>query len=114
MPRVLAGLGGERSLGVRVAGLVLGMLTLALLITSSSVRLEAQEPTKPNIIFILTDDQDAHSLRPKYMPRVHAQLVQKGTTFENGILTLTQCCPSRATMLRGQYAHNHKIMSGGS
>jgi N-acetylglucosamine-6-sulfatase len=71
----------------------------------------AQAQARPNILFILTDDQDAGSIQ--YMPRVRAQLAEKGTTFKNGILTLTQCCPSRATMLRGQYAHNHTVGLGG-
>jgi N-acetylglucosamine-6-sulfatase len=70
----------------------------------------AQSQVQPNIIFILTDDQDAGSIQ--YMPRVQEQLVQQGTTFQNGILTLPICCPSRATMLRGQYAHNHSIGDG--
>lgn len=74
------------------------------------VGMEAQGQTKPNIVFILTDDQDARTLR--YMPRVQRELVEKGTTFKNGILSLPSCCPSRATMLRGQYSHNHKIGNG--
>jgi N-acetylglucosamine-6-sulfatase len=70
----------------------------------------AQTPPKPNIVFVLTDDQDAESL--EQMPTVQRELIGKGTTFENGILTLPVCCPSRATMLRGQYAHNHVIGIG--
>jgi N-acetylglucosamine-6-sulfatase len=46
------------------------------------------------------------------MPTVQRELIGKGTTFENGILTLPVCCPSRATMLRGQYAHNHSLSDG--
>jgi N-acetylglucosamine-6-sulfatase len=69
---------------------------------------KAQEVTqKPNIIFVLTDDQDGGTIQ--YMPTVQDELVKKGTTFENGILTTPNCCPSRATMLRGQYTHNHGI-----
>lgn len=66
-----------------------------------------QAPQKPNIILILTDDQDPKSL--EYMPIVQEHLVAKGTTFQNFTLTLPTCCPSRATFLRGQYAHNHKV-----
>jgi N-acetylglucosamine-6-sulfatase len=69
-----------------------------------------QEPRKPNIILILTDDQDPKSL--EYMPHVQEQLVAQGTTFRNFTLTLPKCCPSRATFLRGQYAHNHKVGFG--
>jgi arylsulfatase A-like enzyme len=36
-------------------------------------------------------------------------LVEEGTTFERAFVSLPSCCPSRATMLRGQYAHNHGI-----
>lgn len=62
---------------------------------------------KPNFVFILTDDQTADTLR--YMPAVRENLEARGTTFENFVLTLPTCCPSRATYLRGQYAHNHGI-----
>jgi N-acetylglucosamine-6-sulfatase len=34
-----------------------------------------------------------------------------GTTFENAYVTDPLCCPSRATILRGQYPHNHTILS---
>lgn len=87
------------------------VLLLCLLIgTTAAPEVSAQTQQKPNIIFILTDDLDTESIR--YMPTVQKQLVEKGTTFENGILTLTECCPSRVTMLRGQYTHNHTIWNG--
>lgn len=69
-----------------------------------------QAAQKPNIILILTDDQDAESLW--YMPHVSQQLIAKGTTFQNFTLTLPTCCPSRTTFLRGQYAHNHHVGFG--
>ena len=33
-----------------------------------------------------------------------------GTTFQNAYVTYSLCCPSRATILRGQYPHNHRIV----
>ncbi len=45
------------------------------------------------------------------MPNLEALLTEKGTTFENAFVTNSLCCPSRATILRGQYAHNHQILS---
>ncbi len=35
----------------------------------------------------------------------------EGTTFENAFVTNSLCCPSRATILRGQYTHSHQILT---
>jgi arylsulfatase A-like enzyme len=66
----------------------------------------ASEP--PNIVFILTDDMTVRDLR--YMPKTKKLLGAEGTTFENAFVTYSICCPSRSTFLRGQYAHNHRIL----
>lgn len=65
-------------------------------------------PTQPNILFIVTDDQNTESLR--YMPNVR-QLMSEGTTFQNATFSYPWCCPSRASILRGQYPHNTGIWS---
>lgn len=57
---------------------------------------------------MMTDDQTAASL--KYMPQTGALLAAEGTTFENSIASFPLCCPSRATHLTGQYAHNHGVL----
>lgn len=67
----------------------------------------ASGPEDPNIVFILTDDQTVENMR--YMPRTRELLGDKGTTFENAFVTNSVCCPSRASILRGQYMHNHNI-----
>jgi arylsulfatase A-like enzyme len=67
----------------------------------------SERPDKPNIVFILTDDQTVEDMR--YMPITRELLGDKGTTFENAFVTDSVCCPSRATILRGQYMHNHQI-----
>ncbi|HLF70835.1 MAG TPA: sulfatase [Dehalococcoidia bacterium] len=61
----------------------------------------------PNIIFILTDDQDTASFA--YMPNVQSLLVQQGMTFDNFFINDSLCCPSRTSILRGQYVHNTGI-----
>jgi N-acetylglucosamine-6-sulfatase len=60
-----------------------------------------------NIVFVLVDDLD----RGVYakMPRLATLLDAQGTSFTNAIVSLSLCCPSRATILRGQYAHNTNI-----
>lgn len=64
---------------------------------------------RPNIIFIVTDDQIADTIA--HMPTLQAELVAKGTSFENAYVTSPVCCPARASILRGQYLHNHKVLT---
>ncbi|HJV68340.1 sulfatase [Ideonella sp.] len=61
----------------------------------------------PNIVFILTDDQDLASLAQ--MPKVKALLADQGVRFSSHYVSLSLCCPSRVTGLRGQFAHNTGI-----
>ena len=69
----------------------------------------AAEPARPNVVLILTDDQDLALGSLRSMPRLRALIGDEGTTFSNHFVSLSLCCPSRATILRGQYAHNHKV-----
>lgn len=62
---------------------------------------------RPNILFILTDDQEAGSVAE--MPNVRSLLAAEGTSFDRAFVTTALCCPSRSSILRGQYAHNHRI-----
>src|SRR5215216_346174 len=62
---------------------------------------------RPNIILIVTDDLDISSM--SHMPNLRSLLIDRGTTFENAFVTDSLCCPSRASILRGQYPHNHLI-----
>jgi N-acetylglucosamine-6-sulfatase len=68
-----------------------------------------EEPDRPNIILILTDDAAVGDL--KYMPNLQKEMVEGGTTFQNSFVTNSLCCPARATTLRGQYTHNHQVLS---
>ncbi len=64
---------------------------------------------KPNILFVLTDDMRASDL--EYMPKTKNLLAGGGVKFTNAFVTRSLCCPSRATILRGQYSHNHQVWS---
>lgn len=64
---------------------------------------------RPNIIFILTDDLDLKLGTIQYMPHLQESLVSQGLTVETFFISQPFCCPSRATFLRGQYTHNHRI-----
>lgn len=64
-----------------------------------------------HIVFVVTDDQDAASIR--HMPILRSNLMDEGITFRNAFVTNSLCCPARATILRGQYTHNHGIEGNG-
>jgi arylsulfatase A-like enzyme len=61
----------------------------------------------PNIVLILLDDADRAAVEA--MPNVDALIRQQGMTFDRTYVTLSQCCPSRASILTGEYVHNHKV-----
>ena len=71
-----------------------------------------QGPDRPNIILILTDDLDARLLEVHMedYPNLR-ELAAEGTTFENAFVTDSLCCPSRTSILRGQYAHGIRVAS---
>ncbi|KAI1125664.1 arylsulfatase [Nemania abortiva] len=64
---------------------------------------------RPNIVFIMTDDQDLHLGSVDHQPVVKKELAEKGTTFSQHYVTVAKCCPSRASLLRGQAGHNTNI-----
>jgi arylsulfatase A-like enzyme len=75
-------------------------------------------PVRPNVVIILSDDQrwdtlDATHQSPDrpgpVMPAVTSELVNQGVLFASAFVTNALCCPSRASILRGQYSHTTGI-----
>ncbi|KAI1358508.1 arylsulfatase-like protein [Xylaria arbuscula] len=64
---------------------------------------------RPNIVFILTDDQDIHMQSLDYMPFVQKHLLDHGTFFKKHFCTTALCCPSRVSLWTGKAAHNHNV-----
>jgi arylsulfatase A-like enzyme len=58
---------------------------------------------------VLTDDQEPDSVR--LMPEVLQNVGATGVTFSNAYASVPECCPSRVSLLTGQYAHNHGVIS---
>jgi arylsulfatase A-like enzyme len=101
-PRVLAAGGAALALA--------GSVALALSVPAARPpSAGAQATPKPNIIVLLTDDQEARSMR--VMKTVGKELKRKGVTMKRFYDNFPLCCPSRATILTGQYAHNHNVLS---
>ncbi len=84
-------------------------LTLSLLLTLASCT--TPQKLGPNIVFIMTDDQPAELTAA--MPNVQRLLADEGVAFSSAFATTSLCCPARTTVLRGQYVHNHKVLSNG-
>jgi N-acetylglucosamine-6-sulfatase len=76
--------------------------------SASSARAAGPQP-HPNIVVITTDDQSLAMLSREYMPQTFRLVAERGSTFFNAIATTPLCCPSRASLLTGQYAHNHGV-----
>jgi N-acetylglucosamine-6-sulfatase len=70
---------------------------------------DARATSRPNIIFILTDDLNVEVYG--HMDRLKHALDDQGTSFRNHFLNISLCCPSRTAILRGQYAHNTHIFT---
>ena len=67
------------------------------------------EDGRPNIVVINTDDQRADSL--SFLPKIRSWLGDGGRTYTNALVTTPSCCPSRASLLSGQYVHNHGVIT---
>jgi N-acetylglucosamine-6-sulfatase len=64
---------------------------------------------RPNFILVLSDDLDADPAVIDHLPVVSSSLRAAGLTFRNAFAPSPICCPTRASVLRGQYAHNTGI-----
>jgi N-acetylglucosamine-6-sulfatase len=96
-----------RKIVLLVASTALAVLMCYVATAQGPTRAQEAPPAKPNFVFILTDDMRKDDL--KYMPKTRTLLGNKGRRFENAYVSLAWCCPSRATIMRGQYAHNHGL-----
>ncbi|CAG8081231.1 unnamed protein product [Penicillium nalgiovense] len=67
------------------------------------------EPTQPNFVFIMTDDQDLHLNSLDYMPKLQHLIGDEGATFQRHFCTIAVCCPSRVSLMTGMLAHNTNV-----
>ena len=67
-----------------------------------------QSRGSPNVILILADDLDKSVFS---RTTLDSAWVTEGTSFSNALATTSLCCPSRASILKGQYAHNTGLVN---
>ena len=70
--------------------------------------LHGASAARPNILFLLTDDQDLllGSMDPDGpMQKTRKLLVDQGAWFDNAFVATPICCPSRAEIQTGRYMH---------
>ena len=92
----------------RLRAVMLAALVIGLSQHPGSAAATPVVPGQPNIVLIMTDDEDVAI--HQFMPKTKALLEDRGTTFDNFFVSYPFCCPSRASILRGQYAHNTHIV----
>ena len=66
-----------------------------------------QRQTRPNIVLLTTDDQSDAELR--FMPRTRRLIGDAGIDLIDAINPHPLCCPARAEILTGEYAHNNGV-----
>jgi N-acetylglucosamine-6-sulfatase len=95
------------SRAVAVTWLVVLMSALGLAVTGHRTA-GAATAVRPNVIVLMTDDQTFDDMA--VMPQTRRLIGAAGTTFDRAFVSYPLCCPSRATFLTGQYAHNHNVL----
>ena len=74
-----------------------------------------QAPGSPNVVLIVVDDMRwdeatvptalGETLPASYLPSIRNELIAKGFAATNAFVANSLCCPSRASILTGNYSH---------
>ena len=89
-------------------------LFLLLIIVGFSCNPEIPKVHRPDIIFILIDDQRHDFLSFRGHPWIETpnidRLAENSLYFDHAYVTTSLCSPSRASIVTGQYAHAHRVL----
>ncbi len=92
---------------MRINKRIIFLATLMSFVLQSCQALPRINDQRPNFLIIITDDQRFDTMQ--YMPNTQQMIFDEGVTFSHGYITTPFCCPSRASILTGMYAHNHEV-----
>ncbi|MDQ3915272.1 MAG: sulfatase [Actinomycetota bacterium] len=68
----------------------------------------SSQDDRPNVLIVITDDQRERD-QMIVMPKTLQLFGVEGTRFTHAFASTPQCCPSRASIFTGRYAHNHGV-----
>jgi len=88
---------------------VLGLLMALAVSVRSLEQIPLKPDARPNIILVLTDDQDLHMQSVDYMPLLKKHVIDRGTYYKRHYCSTAICCPSRVTLWTGRNAHNTNV-----
>jgi arylsulfatase A-like enzyme len=94
-------------LRARAALIPAGVILLALPPTGEVPGAAQGASERPNVLIIMTDDQRADTLG--VMKRTQRWFFSEGTQYPHAFATTPLCCPSRASIMTGQYSHNTNV-----
>lgn len=80
-------------------------------VTNTTTPSQVSARGKPNVLILLTDDQSFHLFDRTLEPVVFRDLVDQGVQFTRAYVNVSQCCPSRSTILTGLYSHDTGVDS---
>lgn len=94
------------------------LLTIVILALFGLAACESDPDTKPNIIFIMTDDQanrtvSAYDGAINHTPNID-RLAEEGAVFLNSFVANSICNPSRASILTGKHSHKNGVVGNAS
>ncbi len=96
--------------------MVIGVLSLATALGGRPGAAHRPSPTaaaqaRPNIVLVMADDLDQLLGTMEHTPHINRLVRDAGISLERYLITDSLCCPSRTTYLRGQYPHNHGVLT---
>ncbi len=102
----------------KIASMSMFILLICLLFSVNKLYAQSEEPT--NVVFILSDDHrydfmGFHDEAPSYVETPSMdRMANEGAHITNAFVTTSLCSPSRASILTGQYAHEHGVVDNTS
>ena len=103
--------GRSRHALIAATALTTVALSIGLTATRGGPAPASAATSDPSVILLTTDDQTLRDMSA--LPIVQGSIGSAGVTFKKNYASYPLCCPSRVSMLTGQYAHNHKILGNG-